>query len=426
MAPSELKGALSLSYGGIGVQSPEPTPAPYFAGIPAAVADFKRNMTPLTITPSSVVLSAEGEALNLLGRFDLGARIGARLPNSTDTGSILGINATLFAQYRIDASNKFSVPVRLLIGAEHFSGEAFSLPEAKKQSLSGTVWKAGASVGIESIAFQEYPVSLSFEGYVAPSGADLGHGYNVLTGVRGMVVFSIGKLFSDRSSSSPENPSAPPPPAAVKAPPKSTDAEKCTAAANELTLAEGALNAAVSQCTGSALPVFEAMAAKLKAFKLDDTPAGHKVYADHLAQFGRGIDDALKAGKLTRPEAVAKMKELADFYKALLPKMFMVTINFNISLETALAAIQYPLIGLFREEPSNTVVKGIADKMLEDMLECAKAEGKSYLPNVLEKLIEIGAGSDWLKSHKQALLDATLNIADSKLRAKIIQSINSL
>lgn len=415
MTLPETKAALSLSYGGVDIQSPEPTPAPYFANNPAAVADFKRNMPALTMTSSSITLSAEGEAHNLLiDRFDLGAKLGARMPSSTNTGSLWAINTSLFAQYRINSADKLSVPVRLLLGFEHFSGEAFSFPEASKQSLSGTIFKTGASVGVEYLAFHEYPVSFSLEGYVAPSSADLGHGFNVPAGVSGMFVISAGKLFDSGSSSAAKR---------ITKEDNRTDND-CAEAAAGLRFGKNALSDAAGKCKDSALPVFEAMAKLLNDFKLETGNAANlKEYRLSLKQFSEGISSAVKASKLTDAEAIAMMKQLVLLNKKLFSEIFSNPANPKDSLEAGLTALRYPILPLLKAIPTDTEVKTNADDALTLILECAKNEGKDFLLNVLEGLVTMGTDSAWLKSHKKDLLDAAKKISVKADRTDIEKSI---
>lgn len=337
---------------------------------------------------------------------DVGARVGYRF-------GLGSIPFSAYAQYRHRVSSNLSIVGRGSIGGEGMWGNVPSAKDMGTVSISGTPFQASAGIGA-AFTYQNFPL-LAMMSVQGQSAADLGHGFMADGGTAVFVTLAGGTTVFEKPKVSPPLPPAP-----------LTDEAKCKAAADALTLSAGALNAAVAQCAGSALPVFEAMAAKLKAFKIvAGDAANHTEYRALLKQFAEGIASGAKTKKLTEPEALTMMRELAKLSLPLIAEMFANPANFKASLETALETLQYPILPLLKVNPSDAATQKIADDILSQTLECAKSEGKGFLPNVLDELVKIGAGYDWLKSHKPELLDAAKKVTPRTDRIKMEKSLKA-
>lgn len=321
--------------------------------------------------------------------------------------------AALFAEYDHPIAEETSVVVRAQTGIRIFSGREFSYAAMDYADLSGVKWESALMVGLRTL-FYGIPVSLR-AGVVAGPGADLAPGFRAEGGVAAVVTLSVDDVVKPVMESMRDKVG----PVDVAPSAEPTDEAKCKAAADALTLNVGALAAAVAKCAGSALPVFEAMAAKLKAFTLN--ASNLDTYRSHLLQFAEGIRSA-GGSRLTPSETTAKAKALASLYVPLLDEMK--KSPSKTYFDTAIEALKYTYIDLLKETPPDADIKEKADGILRSLLALAIKDG-GFLPNVLDELVKIGAGSGWLKSHKQDLLDAAKKITSKAERTQIVNLINT-
>lgn len=413
MALPEIKASAVVSVGSSSEDSAPGWTGPDTLG-PEMVKKLQAANPPQGVTRSSFVLSGEATvpgALKELGacdgaiceKVDLGVRVGYRF----------GLGSVPFAahiQYNQPTPWDFSVIGRVSVGGEFISGDVPSAKEMEKVHISATQFQASAGVGAEFI-YKKIPL-LAMLTVQGNSGTDLGHGFSAEGGPTVFLSLAGGyTLFAKegtKSRSSSTNPD-----------------DACKEAAAEVQLYQNNFDAAVGKCKDSALPVFEAMDKKLSEFKLSASdPTNHNEFFKYIRQFSDGIDSAEEAKKLSAPEAIVMKKKLVGHYAQLLANMFSVQSNYKNSLQTALRALNYPIFELLNEKPADADIKKNADAILNDILECAQAEGKAYLPNVLEQLVEKGKGSAWLKTHKKDLLDAAKKIPKGIVRTDIEKSIN--
>lgn len=290
-----------------------------------------------------------------------------------------------YVQYRHALSPDLALVGRGAIGGEGMWGNVASAREMGSVAISGTPFQASLGIGAET-AYQKYPL-LAMVSLQRNSGADLGNGFNAKEGLTVFVTLAGGfRVFEEEKTS--------------------------VHPANEP--------------TDDTLPALGAMAARLKAFKIVvGDGASLSTYRSLLKQFAEGIASAAKTGKLAEADALAMMRDLAKLSLPLIEKMFVNPANAKASLEAALEALHYPILPLLKANPSDAATQKIADDILNQTLECATAEGKRFLPNVLEELATIGAGSSWLKSHKKELLEAAKKVTPNTERSKIEKSLKA-
>lgn len=336
---------------------------------------------------------------------DLGARVGYRF-------GLGSVPFSTYAQYRHSLhsiADNLSLVGRVSIGGEGMWGDVPSAKEMGSVHISATQFQAAAGVGAEFI-YKKIPFLAMVTAQVN-SGADLGHGFRAEGGLTGFVTLAGGyTLFGNEKTASRAS---------------STD-EDCQDAAAGLQLGPNALSDAVAKCKDSALPVFEAMAKRITEFKVvAGDPANLKEYGLYLKQFAEGIASAVAASKLTDADAVGMMKRLVQFYRPLLSELFIDPTRQEQALEAGLTALYYPTLPLLKIDPADAAIKKSADEVLNLILESARHEGKDFLPNVLNQLIEIGKDSAWLKSHKHDLLDAAKMLPKGAERTAIEKSLQT-
>ncbi len=409
------------------VSSPELRLPASIAGTPLAKRLAKDN-PPLGLSLSSDSVGLDISKPGVLDDVGLCSSEGCKRFNvgvagSYHLGDTGGGSLALFAEQDFPLGGKASLVFRAQAGARFISGEAYSYTAMDKVALSGVKWDSSLSARFR-ILLAGLPVSLGL-GVSAGPGVDLAPGFRAEGGAALMAILSVDDVvgpIAELAGWKAETAGATEAPSTTAREPTR---DACRETADGFQLGPNALSEAVAKCSGSALPVFEAMVARLQNFKLVATdPANYKEFRRYLKQFAEGISSGVAASKLTTPEATRMMMALAGFYKPLLLDMAGTPARHQDFLAASLEALGYPYIPLLKNGVAE--VKGNADIILIRLLQvAADIDRGAYLPNVLQKLVEISNGSAWLRSHKQDLMTAADKIDEKKLKSEIKNKINS-